>query len=109
MMKTLRQAELDDRGDVDAPCAHGVEQKPKIDGDEAKCADWGSTPTHSRGHDPQVAGEVKEWLDSIDELDGDFAWAETAKQLKKVNKFVCGLEKQNQFAEVALAQSKDPD
>jgi len=61
-----------------------------------------STPIHSQGHDPQVVGKVKEWLDSFDEFRG---W----EQFVEVNNMVLGLKKQNQFAEVALALSKDPD
>ena len=59
LSKTLRQAGLDDVGELQAPRAHRINRKANTFGDEAKGAGWGSTPTHSWWAGEGVAGQFR--------------------------------------------------
>ena len=84
---------MDDVVELQPSRAHGINQKAKILADEAKGVGWASTPSHSQRHDPQAAGKVKEWLDSIDEFDSDWWKGAARKQFVEANNIVLRLRK----------------
>ena len=64
LIKTLKQAGLDDRGEVHAPLANEPDKSAgRITRGQDGCGAATQAPTQSQGHDPQGAGVVNRWLD----------------------------------------------
>ena len=66
MIKTLKQAGLDSRGELQAPFAHesGKDSGAIGSGHEGREV-TGTSPTRVRDHDPFVYGDLKKWLDGL--------------------------------------------
>ena len=66
LIKTLKQAGLDSRGELQAPLAHesGKDSGAIGSGHEGREV-TGTSPTRAHGHDPFVYGDLKKWLDGI--------------------------------------------
>ena len=66
LIKTLKPAGLDDRGEVHAPLADEPEKNAgRIARGHGGSGSEGTSPTHAYSHDPSVYGELKEWLDGL--------------------------------------------
>ena len=66
LIKTLKQAGLDNRGEVHAPLANESDTSSgRIARRHGGSDTEGTSPTHAYSHDPFVSGELKEWLDGL--------------------------------------------
>ena len=66
LIKTLKQAGPDNRGDVHAPLANEPDTSSgRIARRHGGSDTEGTSPTHAYSHDPFVYGELKEWLDGL--------------------------------------------
>ena len=66
MIKSLKQAGLDSRGEIHAPLAQESEKGPGTAASGHKGReDEETSPTKARGHDPFVHGKLKKWLDGL--------------------------------------------
>ena len=66
LIKTLKQAGLDSRGELQAPLAHesGKDSGAIGSGHEGREV-AGTSPARARDHDPFVYGDLKKWLDGL--------------------------------------------
>ena len=86
LIKTLKQAGLDSRGEFQAPLAHesGKDSGAIGSGHERREV-IGTSPTRVRDHDPFVYGDLKKWLDGL-RADIDRLWEGDRKKWLEGNK-----------------------
>lgn len=103
MVKILRQAGPDNRGELHAPLAQESGANP---GRDAKGhVDSATLPTLAQSNDPHISGEVKDWFDGIVNrwLDDK---AHDAQLRSEIAEWVCPLDV-GQFAKASRALSAD--
>ena len=66
LIKTLKQAGLDNRGEVHAPLASECDTSSgRVAKGHGGSDTEATTPTQAYSHDPFIIGEVRDWLDGI--------------------------------------------
>ena len=112
LLRTLKQAGLDSRGETQAPLAHEFEKNPGTSGHGCKGGEEVRTsPTRAQNHDPFAIGKLKKWLDGLRaHYDGQGAtraerWKGLAPDLKEVSYWVRGVTARSDWESAIETQS----
>ena len=95
MLRTLKQAGLDSRGEIQAPLAHEFGENSGTSGHGCKGGEEVRTsPTRAQNHDPFANGKLKKWLDGLRAHNGGQGatgaerWQGLAPDMKEVSYWV---------------------